>query len=223
MVKKFLFVLCCLCFVGSGAVAGPCDNYKKNIDIKIQKSKWKINVHSSDDDLWPRAGYVVVKPYSLIEPNIGYAFNGKFYCVYLDDVNVTVGFQDFDVYIDKKYQKDSCEYNAVLKHENHHIDDSENALDNIFDELNSVFKNVVNNIEPIYVENADDVPYAFEKIQDKITKDNDIVKLVEKFKKQTTQDADNLDNAPDDELEKCTVDKVNAAFEKYYKKKGIKK
>lgn len=222
MVKKFLFVFINLFFIGSG-LAGPCDEYKKNINIDLQKKIGSVNINSSTDDLWPRAGYVVVKPYSLIEPKIGYVFNGKFYCVYLDSVDVTVGFQDFDMFIDKKYNKNSCEYNAVLKHENHHIDDSKKALDNIFDELNSTFKNVVNNIEPIYVENADDVPYAFEKIEEKITKDADILKLVEKFKKQTTDDAAELDNTPDEMLEKCTVDKVNAAFEKYYKKKGIKK
>lgn len=222
MVKK-IFVVFGFVFLSWSVVAGPCDEYKKNINVNLKKKIGDVKIHTASDDLWPRAGYVAVKPYSLIEPKIGYVFNGKFYCVYLDDVNATVGFQDFDVFIDKKYAKNSCEYNAVLKHENHHIDDSKSALDKVFDELNSTFKTVVNNIEPIYVDDADDVPYAFEKIENKITQDKKLLDIVEKFKKQTTDDAAVLDGAQDDDLKKCTVDKVNAAFEKYYKKKGVKK
>lgn len=222
MIKKICIFLLFFTF-NLPANAGVCDEYKKDVDLDLSKSTWKTNIKPSDTDLWPKGGFVEIQPFNTVEPKIGYAFNGKYYCVFLDSVKVVVGFKDFEITIDKKYKKDSCEYNAVLEHENHHIDDSVKALDKVYSELKPVLKDVVNSVEPIYVEDADEVPYVFEKIEDKIMHDKKIKKLVDEFQEQQSNDADALDEKPDEKLQKCTKDKIDAAFEKYYKKKGVKK
>ncbi len=203
-------------------MAYNCDEYKKSPDINIEKSQWKININKSQDDLWPKAGYVNVMPFHQIAPKIAYSFNGKYFCVFLDSVDVTVGFYDFDIYIDKKYKKDSCEYNAVLEHENHHINDAVKAFDKIFPEIEKDLYDVVKDIQPIYTENVDDVPVAVDKIRDEIIKSEKLHKLEQKFQEQQKHDAEILDGTPDEMLKKCTLDKVNAAFDKYFKKKEIK-
>ena len=137
-------------------------------------------------------------------------------------MDVEAGFNDFEIFIDKKYEKDTCEYNAVLEHENHHISDAVAALDDLFDNLKPVLQDVINNIEPIYVENVDDVPQAFDKISDKIVNNKKLRDLDKNFKEQNSRDASVLDNGPDENLKKCTEDKVNAAFEKYFKNKKDK-
>ena len=43
------------------------------------------------------------------------------YCVWLSEANVTVGFDNLTVYIDRKYAKGSCEYDAILDHEMTHV------------------------------------------------------------------------------------------------------
>lgn len=222
MVKKIIVFLSCLCFFDS-VIAGPCDEYKKSPEIKLEKAEYDINIKPSDRDLWPLGGYVTIRPFSYIGPNIGYVFNGKYYCVFLNYVEAKVGFRDFEITIDKKYEEGSCEYDAVLDHENQHIADSVDALDNVFSRVKDALYEAADAVEPIYLEEADDVPYAVEKIQKQVTEYKKLKDLVDEFKEQQNKDAAHLDGTPDEHLQKCQQDKMKSAFEKYYKKKGIKK
>ena len=216
--KKFIILLGCLLFAKSG-VAGECDEYKKSPEITLKKAEQNIVIKKSDKDLWPVGGFVNIQPFNSVSPKIGYVFNGKFYCVYLDSVDATVGFRDFEITVDKKYKKDSCEYNAVLEHENHHITDAKNAFEKVFPKVEKILTDVANSLEPIYVESAEGVPYAMEKISDNIVKNKKLKNLVQEFQKQQESDAKKLDEKPDEKLQKCEQDKLDAAFEKYYKEK----
>lgn len=211
-----------MCF-NISSFAGPCDEYKKNVDVKLSRTKHDFNIVPSDKDLWPVGGFTNVAPFHQLKPKIGYVFNGKYYCVFLDSVDAIVGFRDFEIVIDKKYEPGSCEYNAVLEHEKHHMADAEHALDLVFDDVADALKEAANEIEPIYVENVDDVPYKFEEIQNKLIQNKKLKSLVDKFKEQTTRDAEHLDGTPDEHLKKCYQEKMDAAWEKYYKQKGEKK
>ena len=222
MVKKFLPFLIFICFNVS-SFAGPCDEYKKNIDVNLSRAEYGVKIMASDRDLWPVGGFTNVAPFYQLKPEIGYVFNGKYYCVFLNYVDAIVGFHDFEIVIDKKYEQGSCEYNAVLEHEKHHMSDAEHAFDLVFDDVADALKNAANEIEPIYVENVDDVPYKVEEIQNKIIQNKKIKSLVDKFQEQIARDAEHLDGTPDENLKKCEQDKLDAAFEKYYKQKGEKK
>ncbi len=218
MVKNifcFLFMFLCSC----GAWAGPCDEYKHDVKINLERAKSDFNIVPSDRDLWPVGGFIKVVPFYQLKPEIGYMFNGKYYCVFLNSVDATVGFRDFEIVIDKKYKSGSCEYDAVLGHEKHHMADAIHALDLVFDDVAAGLQNAANEIEPIYVENTDDVPYKFEEIQNKLIQNKKLKSLVDKFKEQTTRDAEHLDGTPDEHLEKCHQEKMDAAWEKYYKNK----
>ena len=46
---------------------------------------------------------------------------GGRYCAYPVSYNLNIGYADFLVYIDRKYRRGSCEYQAILKHENAHV------------------------------------------------------------------------------------------------------
>lgn len=225
MVKKLLPVLYCFLFV-SPAVSGVCDSYKKNPDVIIEKADWKVNVNYADKDLDPKAGYVNIQPFNSFAPKIGYVFNGEYYCVFLDSVRSTIGFRDFEIYVDKKFPVDSCEYNAVLEHEYHHINDSVDALDNVFPKIKDALQDAANEVEPVYTKNAEDVPKAFEQISKQVQNNKKLIDLVNEFKTQQERDASVLDNGPDDNLKKCMeeklragIDKVEAAFKKYFNEK----
>ena len=222
MNKKIFIFFVSLFFINPG-FSGNCDLYKKQPKINMERVDWDVKISASDGDIWPRAGYVKVMPFSNYKSNIAYVYNGKYYCVFLDSVDVKIGFKDFEIIIDKKYEKDSCEYNAVLEHENHHISDSEKAFEIAYKDLESAITDVANSIEPIYVQNADDVPQAFENLNNQMLNSKKLQDLVERFYQQTQHDAGMLDNHPDEKLMKCETDKIKAAFDKYFKEKGDKK
>ncbi len=48
-------------------------------------------------------------------------FRDDWYCVRAATVDVTVGYPDFVVYVDRKYRPDTCEHRAVVDHEQAHI------------------------------------------------------------------------------------------------------
>ena len=220
MVKKLFCVLLCCGFVfHADANENSCAKYKKIPEINVERADWKTTVSQSDDDLWPRAGYVKIEPFSSFLPGVSYAFNGKYYCVILESVSVEIGFNDFNIFVDKKYEKDSCEYNAVLNHENHHINDAVAAFDKIFPEIEIALRDIVNDIEPVYTQDVDEIPVIVENMQNKIVKNESLKKLVDDFKEQLQSDAHDLDDAPTDEFNKCTADRVKKAFEKYNKGK----
>lgn len=43
------------------------------------------------------------------------------YCAYPRSFDITIGYSEFKVYIDRRYGKGSCEYQAILEHENTHV------------------------------------------------------------------------------------------------------
>jgi hypothetical protein len=46
---------------------------------------------------------------------------GGRFCAYPVSYDLNIGYADFHVYIDRKYRRGSCEYRAILKHENAHV------------------------------------------------------------------------------------------------------
>ena len=224
MIKKFFISLFIIIVTNmttplSAANNDLCADYKKTPKVVLQKAEPKTIIKKSDGDIWPEAGFVNVKPFGTFSPQINSAYNSKYFCVYLESVDATVGFEDFEITIDEKYEKGSCEYNAVLEHENQHIKDSKKALDKVFPEIEDALKNVADSIMPIYVEDVDALPYAVDQIMEQINNDKRLKELVDEFKEQESRDAHALDDTPDTQLMKCVQDKVNSAFEKYYKKK----
>jgi hypothetical protein len=43
------------------------------------------------------------------------------YCVYLSEVNAEYGYRSHDVFVASEYRPGTCEYNAILDHENQHV------------------------------------------------------------------------------------------------------
>jgi len=44
------------------------------------------------------------------------------YCAVPSAVKVTMGYPQFTIYVDRRYPRGGCEYNAILDHENEHVD-----------------------------------------------------------------------------------------------------
>lgn len=61
------------------------------------------------------------------EPNIQ-KINNSSVCVQIKEFKLILGYDTLDVYIDKKYQPDTCEYEVVKEHENYHVRVSQEAM-----------------------------------------------------------------------------------------------
>ena len=220
MIKKLL-LFCCGLFVCMPAFADDCRGYKKTPEIKITQPSHNVNISSSDRDLWPKGGYVTVLPFGVFTPNIGYVYNGKYYCVYLDSVDANVGFKDFEIIIDKKYEPGSCKYEAILEHEKHHVSDSERALNDIMPELKTALRDIANSVQPVLVADSQALVNTFDNMQNQIMKNEKLAGLLEKFKARQAADAKVLDDAPDENLKNCKTNKIRTRLKEYFKKKIV--
>ena len=212
-----------ICFFVSPGFCGPCDEYKKDVNVNIKKSEYNITVTPSDKDLFPVGGYVDVSPYNEVKPEVGYVFNGKYFCVFLKSVDIVVGFKSFPIVIDKAYKKDSCEYNAILKHENQHITDALYVFDTMYDRLKKNINDIVDSVEPLYVDNADSVPKAVDDITNRLVKNKKLRDLSREFHIENNKYVTALDSKPNYEFDKCIQDRITAAFKKYNEQKNAKK
>lgn len=66
--------------------------------------------------------------------SIGYSINfstnkiNDGYCINISKINFEIGYKDLKVLIDDKYEKDTCEYDAIKKHEKTHVKIYQNEL-----------------------------------------------------------------------------------------------
>ena len=77
-------------------------------------------------------------------------------------------------------------------------------------------------MDPIYVENTDDVPYAYEKIKKQTQVQGELKKLLTEFDTKVVNAGEILDSS-DDKMKmlfECEKIKLDSAFEKYNKEKN---
>ncbi len=80
------------------------------------------------------------------------------HCAALAAVEVTLSFEDFQVYIDRRYAQGSCEYRAILDHENQHVRFFRNSLDRYQWEVRGVVEDAARRIPPIIVARPNNAP-----------------------------------------------------------------
>jgi len=91
---------------------------------------------------------------------------GNAYCVYPASFDITIGYSRFTVYIDRRYGKGSCEYRAILDHENTHVSLYRGILSRTLPELQRTIYSTARRIAPIVVNDPDQgVQYVQEEMQ----------------------------------------------------------
>lgn len=82
--------------------------------------------------------------------------NNRYMCVGIKEVTFTIGYEVLDVYIDKKYQPNSCEYHEVKEHENYHVAVSNQAMKFFKPDLEKALQKAVKNMRPEFVYSKDE-------------------------------------------------------------------
>ena len=200
MIKKtFVFLLFPI-----SLYANDCVKYKQIPQVNVSKSEYKKTVIQSEKPLDKYHGNVLatlVEDYDLSVDIIASEYG---YCVVLKSVDGTIGYSDFSVQIDNSHVKGSCEYNAILNHEDKHINAYLSVVDDMRADIkNSVF-NAANSVMPIFISTRDDVDNAIENMNIKMRAHPELVLMKQKLKaaeeirnKRIDQNEDNF------ELKKC--------------------
>ncbi len=145
-------------------MADECVQYKKTPFVNIKNPEWTKTVVLSDDPMDEYQGKnFSFKTHGLTETSFIEKYEIDFnvvpendgYCIVINGVDVIVGYENFLVKIDKSHVENSCSYNAVLKHEEKHIDAYLSILKDMEPDIKNSIFNAVNSVMPMF---AHDIP-----------------------------------------------------------------
>jgi len=192
----FLFVI--------SANANECLSYKIKPKIVINTPNYNKRVESSVMPMNLLHGDVVatLTTYYDIVTDIIPVSNG--YCVTVKEIDAIIGYTDFRVQIDGRHEPNSCSYNAILAHENWHIDAYLKVVDEYKNELHNSLYAAANTILPVFVKNESDINNAIEKLNNELQSHPDMVLVLQKIHADEEIENKNIDAMEDySEIKKC--------------------
>ena len=195
----FLFII-----LPFSSFANDCVKYKQTPKISVLSPVYSTNVIQPDEKMDKFHGNVVatfVEDYD-IAVDIFYDMGG--YCVALKSVDALVGYNDFLIKIDNSNKKNSCSYNAILNHEDKHIDAYLSVMKDLGADVKSSIFNAASSVMPIFVSTRDDIDYVIEKMNYEMREHPELILMKQKIdaaqeirNKRVDQNEDN------NELNKC--------------------
>lgn len=186
MLKKILFFI----LLPISVIADDCVQYKKTPFVNIKNPEWTKKVVLSDDPMDEYDGkYFSFKLHGITETSFMEKYEIDFnvipendgYCIVVNGVDAIVGYENFLVKIDKSHKKNSCSYNAVLKHEEKHINAYLSILKDMEPDIkNSVF-NAMNSVMPIFAPDIESIDLLLDDLYKKLENHPELVLLNQKI------------------------------------------
>ncbi len=175
MKKLLLLAVCCFWTQNANAL---CDNHpiKMNIEMEPGEVVYHHNLSRKEfarfagGSLSPNTlGLTVAKSQLRMsgKPYIAQEKNGRL-CVGLDEVNFYIGYDKIDVYIDKKYKKNSCNYKVIKDHENYHVGVFQQAMTFFRPDIERELKEAVADIRPEYAYSTERAEQIMNKLFERI-------------------------------------------------------
>ena len=159
-------------------------------ECAIYKIKPKIVIHTPD---WSKIIVQPTKPMDLLHGNViatlvdNYEINTNItpvnngFCVGLKSVDATIGYNNFLVQIDIRHNPKTCSYNAILEHENLHINAYLSVIEDYYIDLHNALYSASDSVMPIFVKNKSDIDAAIEKINNELQSHPDIILIMQKI------------------------------------------
>ena len=190
--------------IAINANANQCLSYKITPKIVINTPDFTKNVILSAKPMDLLHGNVVatlVANYDITAEIIP-VYDG--YCVVLKSVDAIIGYNDFLVQIDGRHELNSCSYNAILNHENRHIDAYLAVLDDNKKLLHESLYSAADSIMPIFVKDKTDTDDTVSVLNDELQSHPDIILAIQKIHADEEIKNKYIDSVEDDsELKKC--------------------
>ncbi len=168
MKKSFLLLLCLFLSLNANAI---CSQHDIKMNIVVEKGQVKYDHTRSRKEFErfakTRNPNMLGLTVANLRLNMGgkstIQSNGKQYCATISEINFYLGFDEIDVYIDKKYPKNSCNYKVIKEHEDYHVAVSQQAMIFFKPDIDRELKQIVSQLKPEYTNSRTNA----ERIKDK--------------------------------------------------------
>ncbi len=200
--KGVLFILSVLFCMP--CLANTCIEYKTTPRIIINAPNWTKQVVQPNTpmDLWHGNVVATLSDNYDIITDIKPTDGG--YCIVLREVNAVIGYSDFLVNIDIRHTPDTCAYNAILSHEQQHIDAYLSVINDFNKDLHNSLYSASDSIMPVFVKSKSEIDSVVEQINNQLQSHPELVLIKQKLNaaqeiKNKRIDIENTGNA----LQKC--------------------
>ena len=180
MFKKFLFLLFIL--IPNFTFADDCLDYKLTPNITIKSPTWTKSVVQPLKSMDVLHGDVIATLVDEFGITTDLTSIEDGFCVALKNIDVTIGYSDFLVQIDKSHQLNTCSYNAILQHEDEHIRAYLSVIEDNQEMFKKSIENAADSIVPIFIKNEKDIEYAIDKLNNELQNHPDIILLKQQIK-----------------------------------------
>jgi hypothetical protein len=124
--------------------------YNNRLSINGIRNLFRQHTH---DVLGPHEqalGITYVEPSFVFEGETYAEKRDGGYCVYLNRIDMSLGWERMDVYVASEFQPNTCEYRAVLDHENQHVRINETALKEFAPRFRAQLEKVLSEQRPMF-------------------------------------------------------------------------
>ena len=177
--KYNIFLLIVILFFAfSDCANGACYN-KPSGKLNIRFNYGKVSyINNKSNSQFPQKPYSTVMGLTVSDLKRQSSANTQIesdehnnFCVYINELNVEVGYPKIDVYIDKKYRPGSCNYNVVKDHENYHVRVQQEGLKFFAPKIKEAYQIALKKIKPQQAYTQSDAKRIAEGMVQRIEKD----------------------------------------------------
>ena len=214
MWKKPAFLLF-FCFI-SPAFSDACIKYKSEPVVDVKSPVPTKKVVLSDDTMDEYHGkYFSFKLHGVTQASLIVKYQMEFdfipestgFCIKLRKMDTTLGYDNFDIKIDKSHKENSCSYNAVLAHEEKHVNAYLSVLSDLESEIKNSVYNAANSVMPEFASNYAEIDEIIEGFYKKIENHQDMTLVLQKIHAAEEIRNKRIDQEESGEdLKKCGID-----------------
>lgn len=169
-------------FVCFSALADDCIKYKKIPSVYISSPEWTKKVVQPEEEMdLELHGHVLASMIIGNSISADIVFIKKGFCVSISSVDMDFGYKEFLVQIDKNYIPNSCAYDAVMKHEQQHIDAYLSVMDDYRGDLQKAAFTAADSIMPVFVKTKSEINDVIEEFNDKFQNHPDLMLIKQKI------------------------------------------
>ncbi len=173
-----VFIVFCMILPAFGT---DCYEYKINPDINIYVPNNKKIIKSSNDLKDIYHGNVTAVLSENYEISVEQIKHDDGFCIILSDVKAGIGYSEFIVKIDSSHKKNSCEYLAILKHEEKHIDTYLSVINDNKKNIIDAVKLSSDMVVPKFIKDKSELDFIINEMYDTLSNNPDLKLLIKKI------------------------------------------
>lgn len=194
--KKIIFII--FIIFCTPLFAHDCLTYKVEPTILLSQPEYEKTINFSAENMPAHHGKVEANITTNYDVVLDMYETTNGFCVVLSQIKAIFGFNKFDVLIDKQHETNICAYNAVLHHEEKHIEVYLNIIKDFKNDIHDSLYTAADSVMPIFIEKESDIELAFEELNQEFISHPDLLLIAQKVyaaqeirNKQIDQNEDN--------------------------------